>query len=70
MAKDQIIITVTESADPQITVEVEGFVGKGCTALTKGLQDAIGTTVNEEFKPEYHNIPARSSVSQQQQQRS
>lgn len=70
MAKDQIVITVTESADPEITVEVEGFVGKGCTALTKGIQDAIGSTVKEDFKPEYHKVSQATNQSQQLRQRS
>jgi hypothetical protein len=63
----KITISVPESSNPEVVVEVEDFVGKGCAALTKGLQDAIGTTTKETFKPEYHRLPAKAT--QQQQQR-
>lgn len=56
----EIIIEVGE--DASVTVESKGVVGQGCAALTKAIEQAIGTTTADLKKPEYH-----AAVSQAQQ---
>ncbi len=36
-----------------ITVEAEGFHGKGCEAATKAIEDALGKPGSRTHKPEY-----------------
>jgi len=37
----------------EITVEAEGFQGKGCEAATKAIEDALGKPGTRTRKPEY-----------------
>ena len=48
----QVIVTVDESGE--VRVEAKGVVGSGCSALTKAIEQAIGTTTGDAKKPEFH----------------
>ncbi len=46
-------IHVRISPAGEITVEAEGFHGKGCEAATKAIEDALGKPGSRTRKPEY-----------------
>jgi len=48
----------------EITVEAEGFRGKGCEAATKAIEEALGTRRGRIRRPEYW----RQAQHQQNQQ--
>ena len=52
---EEIVIEIGTSGD--VRIEVNGVKGEGCKALTKGLEDALGTVEGLTLKPE-HAIPA------------
>mgnify|MGYP001007089750 FL=1 len=57
-------IHVRVTPDGAISVEAEGFRGKGCEAATKAIEDALGKTKARTRKPEFW----RQANSQQNQQ--
>ncbi len=57
-------ILVRVSSFGEITVEAEGFQGKGCEAATQAIEEALGKRDRRTFKPEHR----QASVSTQQQQ--
>ena len=58
-------IHVRVTPDGAISVEAEGFQGKGCEAATKAIEDALGKTKNRTRKPHYWR---QETVSQNRQQ--
>ena len=46
-------IHVRISTAGEITVEADGFQGKGCEAATKAIEDALGKPGNRTRKAEY-----------------
>lgn len=46
-----IIVSVTPTGE--VTVEADGFKGKGCEAATKAIQEALGKTKTDVKKKEY-----------------
>lgn len=46
-------IHVRVTPDGAISVEAEGFKGKGCEAATKAIEEALGKTKNRTRKPHY-----------------
>lgn len=46
----EIIIDIDENAE--VTVSVKGVRGKGCKALTKAVEQALGTVVDTKFTKE------------------
>ena len=57
-------IHVRVSPFGEITVEAEGFQGKGCEAATKAIEDALGKPRERTRKPDFW----RQSQRQQNQQ--
>lgn len=57
-------ILVRVAPDGAITVEAEGFQGKGCEAATQAIEQALGKRVDRTLKSEHRQI----GVSIQQQQ--
>ena len=51
MAKE-IHVRISEAGD--VKVEAKGVVGNGCAALTKAIEQALGTTTGDVKKPEFH----------------
>lgn len=47
-------ITVNIDQDGNVQVEAGGVTGKGCEALTAGLEQELGATTGDVKKPEYH----------------
>ena len=46
-------IHVRVSPFGEITVEAEGFQGKGCEAATKAIEEALGTPRERTRKPDF-----------------
>jgi hypothetical protein len=40
----------------EITVEAEGFQGKGCEAATKAIEEALGKAGNRTRKPDFWRL--------------
>jgi hypothetical protein len=57
-------ILVRVAPDGALTVEAEGFQGKGCEAATQAIEQALGKKVDRALKPEHRQSAA--SVQQQQ----
>lgn len=47
----RIHVRITPSGD--ITVEADGFHGKGCEAATKAIEDALGKAGTRTRKPDF-----------------
>ena len=43
------------SQDGTVTEEVIGEQGGECLELTRSIEDALGSVVTREYKPEYYN---------------
>jgi len=57
-------IHVRISAIGEITVEAEGFQGKGCEAATKAIEDALGKSRNRTRKPDFWRQSSRQQTQQ------
>ncbi len=49
----------------EITVEAEGFQGKGCEAATKAIEEALGKPQNRTRKPDFWRQSASQTNHQQ-----
>ena len=58
-------IHVLVSPNGEITVEAEGFQGKGCEAATKAIEDALGKPRERTRKPDFWRQSQRQSNQQQ-----
>lgn len=58
----KIQVRITPSGE--ITVEAHGFMGKGCEAATKAIEDALGKAGTRTRKPDYWR---QSNASKNQQ---
>lgn len=58
-------ILVKVSPVGEITVEAEGFQGKGCEAATKAIEDALGKPGQRTRKPDFWR-QSHSHLNQQQ----
>jgi len=59
----RIHVRVTPTGE--ITVEAEGFQGKGCEAATKAIEDALGKTRERTRKPDFWRQSQRHQNNQQ-----
>jgi Protein of unknown function (DUF2997) len=59
--KTDIIFTIDN--DGNITITVENVKGKGCTALTKELEESFGIVVDRQFTQEYYQQAETGRVS-------
>ena len=58
-------ILVKVSPVGEITVEADGFQGKGCEAATKAIEDALGKPRERTRKPDFWRQSNRSQNQQQ-----
>jgi hypothetical protein len=58
-------IHVRVSPFGEITVEAEGFQGKGCEAATKAIEDALGKPRERTRKPDFWRQSQRHQNNQQ-----
>jgi hypothetical protein len=58
-------ILVRVAPDGALTVEADGFQGKGCEAATKAIEEALGKRTVRTLKPEHRH--GGVSVQPQQQ---
>ena len=59
----RIIVRVSPTGD--ITVEADGFQGKGCEAATKAIEEALGKQKERTRKPDYWRQTQRRQNEQQ-----
>ena len=52
MSKEQVILDITAEG---ISVNTEGFQGKGCEAIHKAFSQ-LGKVTEHKKKPEYHKV--------------
>ncbi len=62
MSARRILVKVSPIGD--ITVEADGFHGKGCEAATKAIEEALGRPRERVRKPEYRHRPATLVIRQ------
>lgn len=55
MKGEQLHIEIDETTG-EITVEVNGVVGKGCSAIQDAISAALGNVVETKTKPEYFKV--------------
>jgi hypothetical protein len=55
------IITIEIDEKGNVTIEVDGMKGSGCSLLTKDIEQALGKVVDTERKSEY-NAPTQQTV--------
>jgi hypothetical protein len=60
-------IHVRVSPNGEITVEADGFQGKGCEAATKAIEDALGKPRERTRKPDFWRQGNRHRQQNQQQ---
>ena len=58
-------ILVRVSPTGEISVEAEGFQGKGCEAATKAIEDALGKPRERTRKPDFWRQSNRNQNQQQ-----
>ena len=58
-------ILVRVAPDGALTVEADGFQGRGCEAATRAIEEALGKRTGRTLKPEHRH--GGVSVQQQQQ---
>ena len=58
-------IIVRVSPVGEITVEADGFQGKGCEAATKAIEEALGKPRERTRKPDFWRQPQRQRNEQQ-----
>jgi hypothetical protein len=58
-------IHVRVSPFGEITVEADGFQGKGCEAATKAIEEALGQTRARSRKPDFWRQSSRQTNQQQ-----
>lgn len=46
----QVLVTISEEGD--VKVEAKGVTGTGCNALTKAIEDSLGSVKSDQAKPE------------------
>jgi hypothetical protein len=63
---EKIIITV--NADGTTKIEAEGFEGSSCDGATAPYEDALGSVIEREEKPEYYTT-GRNTQQQRNTQR-
>ncbi len=56
----EIIVSISSTGDTK--VEVQGGSGGSCTSLTKGLEEALGRTTEQAYKPEFYNKPQEQRI--------
>ena len=58
---EEIVMDI--DANGNVQIETNGFVGADCQAITKGLEEALGTVERAELKPEYRQAkPATKAI--------
>lgn len=50
-------ITITIDQEGNSEIDVQGYTGSQCTEVTKAIEQALGTVVEREKKPEFHLPP-------------
>jgi len=48
-------VRITLFKDGTTEMEVDGVVGPDCTAITRRLEEALGGTIDRDYKPEWHD---------------
>ena len=55
-------IQIRISPKGEISIEAEGFRGKGCEAATRAIEDALGNRASRTLKPSYHQVARVTNI--------
>lgn len=58
-------LEITIDREGRVQVAVRGVKGEGCLALTKNIEDAVGTVEEREYTAEYYEQPTDVAAYQQ-----
>ncbi|PKL65508.1 MAG: hypothetical protein CVV32_03345 [Methanomicrobiales archaeon HGW-Methanomicrobiales-3] len=58
-------LEITIDREGRVQVAVRGVKGEGCLALTKNIEDAVGTVEEREYTAEYYEQPVEVPEYQQ-----
>jgi hypothetical protein len=50
---EEVIIKISPDGT-QVEIDADGFVGDACKQFAGGIQSALGDTLDEKTKPEFH----------------
>lgn len=62
-------IEITIDKDGHVKVGVRGVQGEGCLALTRNIENAVGTVEEREYTTEYYEQPVEVSAFQENEVR-
>lgn len=51
-------LEITIDGEGRVLVHVNGVSGEGCLAVTRGLEEAVGTVTERSYAPSYYEQPA------------
>jgi hypothetical protein len=54
-------LEITIDKEGKVKVAVRGVQGEGCLAITKNIENAVGTVEEREYTPEYYEQPVTVS---------
>jgi hypothetical protein len=54
-------LEITIDKEGRVQIAVKGVAGEGCLALTKSIENAVGTVEEREYTGEYYEQPVEVS---------
>jgi hypothetical protein len=54
-------LEITIDQEGRVQVHVNGIRGEGCLAVTRGLEEAVGTVTERSYAPSYYEQPVTVS---------
>jgi Protein of unknown function (DUF2997) len=58
---NRIITIEIDNSTGDLTVDLEGYQGVGCSAVQEAFARTLGKTAHSEIKPEYNKLPVKTT---------